>query len=104
MQYVYDSRGRYIAVIVGTRLFSRTGKNIGHWLERQEIFIDQKGRYLGELYERQRLLHNKYSPHLYNFFGLLGQFGTIGKNEDPGRVGIIGMPLGYADVDPGRLG
>ena len=51
-----------------------------------------------------RLLANRYSPHQFSYFGHFRQQGAVGKYEDPGRVGINGMPSGYSDVDTARVG
>jgi hypothetical protein len=103
VQYLYDSRGRYIAVEQAGHLHSKSGRNVGHWLDRQGVFVDLKGRYLGELVAGNRLLVNKFSEHQFTTFGHFGNYGSVGRYEDPGRIGIMGLPSGYVDVDPGLI-
>ncbi|MBB4398487.1 hypothetical protein [Bradyrhizobium sp. ERR14] len=64
MQYLFNSRGQHIANLVNGQLHAPTGQNIGHYLEGQAIFIDMRGRYLGEIIFENRLLSRRNSPHL----------------------------------------
>ena len=54
MKFLMDSRGEYIASVIDRRLYSPTGDNIGHYLPEFDIFIDQSGRYLGEIVSDER--------------------------------------------------
>ena len=103
IRYLYDSRGRYIASEMSGRLYGRNGRNIGHWIEREKIFVNLQGRYLGEIVGENRLLMNKYSPHKFTYFGHFGRFESLGRYEDTGRIGIIGVPSGFADLDATQL-
>ena len=62
MKYLFDSKGRHIANFINNQLYAPTGENIGHYLEKEEIFIDFSGRYLGEIILDNRLMYNRSSP------------------------------------------
>ena len=63
MKFLMDSRGEYIASVIDRRLYSAGGDNIGHYLPDLDIFIDQSGRYLGEIVSDDRLMFGVASPH-----------------------------------------
>ena len=104
MRLLFDSRGRYIASEDAGRLHSPAGANIGHYLSREGIFIDQRGRYLGEVALGNRLMYNTRSPHRRVGFAVLGAYGSSGRFGDPGNAGRVGPVAGYRDVPPERLG
>ena len=56
MTDLHDSHGKHIANLVNGQLYDTHGRNIGHYLTREGIFIDMKGRYLGEIVNKKRLL------------------------------------------------
>ena len=62
MDFLFDSRGKHIANRVGGQLHAPRGSNIGHWMENDAIFIDMRGRYLGEIVQGDRLMYCKNSP------------------------------------------
>ena len=70
MKFLMDSRGEYIASVIDRLLFSPAGDNIGHYLPELHIFIDQSGRYLGEIVADDRLMFGVASESL----GLLFSF------------------------------
>ena len=76
----------------------------GGQVSRAEIFVDGQGRYLGEVVASDRLMHNKYSPHLFGYFGHFGYYGNVGRYSEPGKMGMIGLPMGFVDIDVTRLG
>jgi hypothetical protein len=86
MTYLFDSRGRHIANLVGKQLHAPTGENIGHYLENQQIFIDMQGQYLGEIIFDNRRMHNRSSPHLGTNYSNYGNYGNAGNY---GGIGII---------------
>lgn len=100
---LYDSRGCHIANLVNDQLHSPEGPNIGHYLRPQKIFIDMEGRYLGEIFEGNRLITNQQSPHRYTNYGLYGNYGNIGPYGHQGFVGPIFLPPGWVDVDRVQL-
>jgi hypothetical protein len=63
MKFLMDSCGEYIASVIDRRLYSPAGDNIGHYLPELDIFIDQSGRYLGEIVSDDRLMFGVASPH-----------------------------------------
>lgn len=103
MEYLFNSQGQHIANQVGDQLHAPSGENIGHWLEKENIFIDMQGNYLGEIIQGNRLMHNTQSPHLDFNFGTRGDFGNAGTYRDPGRYPDIGTFEFWEDVDPDRL-
>jgi hypothetical protein len=62
MQYLFNSKGKHIANFVNGQLHAPAGRNIGHYWEEEQIFIDMRGRYLGEFFREDRLLFNRQSP------------------------------------------
>jgi hypothetical protein len=98
VKYLFDSKGKHIANFIDNQLYAPSGDNIGHYLSREKIFIDMKGRYLGEIVQENRLLYNKYSPYKIANFGVHGYYGNAGNYGNPGNYGSIGMPRGYEDV------
>lgn len=104
MQFLFDSRGRHIANFVNGQIHSPRGSNIGHYLEQQRIFIDMRGRYLGEIVYENRLMHNRYSSHRSANYGNYGNYGNIGNYGNPGNVGSIGSIGGFEDIPLECLG
>ena len=52
---LHDSHGRHIANFVSGQLHDVQGRNIGHYLENEGIFINMQGYYLGEIVDKRRL-------------------------------------------------
>lgn len=98
MDFLFDSKGRHIANHVGDQLHAPRGKNIGHFLSQEEIFIDMRGRYLGEIIHGDRLLYQRSSPYRSVNFGNYGNYGNVGNYGNPGKRGSIGVPGGFTDV------
>ena len=98
MKPLFDSKGNHIANFVNGQLHSPSGSNIGHYLEREKIFIDMHWRYLGEIVNSDRLLYNRTSSNRSINFGSYGNYGNIGNYGNPGNHGSIGIPGGYEDV------
>lgn len=98
MQFLFNSAGEHIANLVNGHLHSPTGQNIGHFRSEDNIFIDMRGRYLGEILHDDRLLYNKYSPYKNVNYGVYGNYGNVGNYGNPGRRGRISMYSGYKDV------
>ncbi len=72
MNRLYNSRGNHIANEVNGELHEPAGKNIGHFLTREGIFIDMRGCYLGEIVLNDRLMRNRNSRHNSVNFGSRG--------------------------------
>lgn len=96
---LFDSRGHHIANFINGQLYAPRGPNVGHYLERQEIFIDMTGSYLGEITRSDRLLYRQGSPYQTTNFGNYGNYGNVGNYGNPGLRGSIGMPSGWRDVE-----
>lgn len=103
MKYLFNSRGRHIANFVNNHLHTPSGKNIGHFLDREQIFVDMHGRYLGELICEDRLMRRHDSPHKSVSFGMLGNYGNAGNYGNPGNHGSIGIVSGFEDVPEDEL-
>ncbi|MBR0735138.1 hypothetical protein JQ595_41070 [Bradyrhizobium japonicum] len=103
MEYLFDSRGRHIANLVNGQLHAPSGQNIGHFLEAQAIFIDMRGRYLGEIISNNRLMYRENSPHRSTNFGNYGNYGNVGNYGNPGNFGSIGRIAGFSDIPTERL-
>lgn len=99
MEYLFNIRGQHIANVVNGQLHAPSGQNIGHFLEKEGIFIDMHGRYLGEIVNGDRLLYNRASPHKAVNYGNHGNYGNAGNYGNPGNRGSIGAIGGYEDVE-----
>ena len=99
MTYLFDSRGHHIANLIGNQLHAPRGENIGHYLEREEIFIDMHGRYLGEIVHENRLLYRRGSPYRGTNYGNYGNYGNAGNYGNPGNHGNIGTISGFENVE-----
>jgi hypothetical protein len=97
MKDLHDISGKHIANFVNGQLHSVRGKNIGHFLEREQIFIDMRGRYLGEIVNGNRLLYNKNTPYKCINFGVYGNYGNVGNYGNYGNIGRCSF-AGYTDV------
>ena len=98
MHYLFNSKGQHIANFVNGQLHAPTGKNIGHYLENEKIFIDMHGRYLGEIVANDRLMRQRSSPYKSVNFGNYGNYGNVGNYGNPGNHGSIGSIGGYEDI------
>lgn len=103
MDYLFDSNGRHIANLVNDQLHHTHGKNIGHFLRTQNIFIDMRGRYLGELVMGNRLMRNQNSIHKSSNYGVYGNYGNVGNYGNLGNHGSIGNVAGFDDIPDGML-
>jgi len=99
MEFLFNSKGRHIANFVNGQLHAPRGKNIGHYLESYKIFIDMRGKYLGEIVSQDRLMYNRNSQHKNVNYGNYGNYGNVGNYGNPGIRGSIGNVAGYTDVD-----
>jgi hypothetical protein len=103
MQYLFDSDGNHIANFANGELYARTGYNIGHYLPAQRIFIDMRGRYLGEIVRNNRLLYNVSSRYRQTTFSANATRSSIGNYGNPGKQNNIGRLMGYENVPKSRL-
>jgi len=98
------ARGKHIANEAQDHLYSPRGQNVGHSLPDQGIFIDLRGRYLGEILHGNRHLSHRSLPWRSNHFGNFGNTGNIGNASNSGNVGRIGLPVGNEGINPAKLG
>lgn len=103
MQFLFDSRGKNIANEQTRHLYSPAGKNIGYYLNTEGIFIDQKGRYLGQIVFGNRLMADPDSPHRATKFAVPGDYGTAGLLGTPNPASDIAPVANYQDVSARRL-
>lgn len=99
MKFLHDTRGRHIANFVNGQLHAPSGQNVGHFMEQHGIFIDMRGRYLGEIVSGNRLLYNRSSGHRSVNYGSYGNYGNVGNYGNPGNPGSIGTPGGFQDIE-----
>ena len=97
MKALHDISGKHIANFVNGQLHSVRGGNIGHYLEREQIFIDMHGRYLGEIVNGNRLLYNKQTSYKNMNYGVYGNYGNVGNYGNYGNIGRCSFS-GYEDV------
>jgi hypothetical protein len=101
MKFLMDSRGEHIVSVIDRRLYSPAGDNIGHYLPKLDIFIDQSGR--GEIVADDRLMFGVASPHQAVGFAVGGNYGSIGASGRPVRRPGIGHVDGFTDIPADRL-
>ena len=99
LKFLFNNRGQHIANEVNGQLHAPTGQNVGHYLKEYAIFIDMRGRYLGEILYDNRLVYNRASPYRSTSFGVYGNYGNVGNYGNPGNYGCIGLPGGYEDIE-----
>jgi len=97
MKDLHDSNGKHIANIVNGQLHDVHGKNIGHYLENEHVFIDMHGKYLGEIVDGNRLLYCNTSSYRHTNFGVYGNYGNVGNYGNYGNIGRCSY-AGYVDV------
>ena len=97
-KHLFSSRGQHIANFADGYLYSPGGRNIGRYLEKERIFVDRRGKYLGELFGEHRLLRRSPSPYEDIVFdGYDGPDG-VADPESPDDFGKIGKIVGFEDI------
>jgi hypothetical protein len=99
VKHLFNSKGLHIATEENGRLYTPRGANIGHSISDYGIFINKKGRYIGEIMYENRFFFNRLSPFRSTAFGMWGDYGTITIYGPPGKLGRIGLPSGYEDIE-----
>jgi hypothetical protein len=83
---LYNSGGEHIAVAVNGYIFSPEGKNLGRYQADFEVFVDRTGRYMGQIYEENRLVRDaNFRYASFNF----GDKGNEGDRAGWGRTADI---------------
>ncbi len=103
MEYLFNSKGKHIANFVNGKLHAPTGENIGHYRRDEQIFIDMRGRYLGEIVRSNRLLFNRRNQHESITYSTSGTHSSAGVFSDLGTISSIGSLSGYEDIPEDRL-
>ena len=103
VHYLFNSRGRCIAQLVGDRLYSPSGRHVGRYLQSKTIFIDLQGCYLGEIVRGNRLMVRLCSPYRDADFGRQEDHGHIEPLGQPEHLGYVQAPSIYEDVPQERL-
>lgn len=99
MKFLFDYKGKNIAKVVNGQLHATTGKNIGHLIPYYNIFIDRKGKYLGEIIYKNRFLFNINNAYQGFNFGVCGNPGNVSNYANPGNYGSIETISGYSDIE-----
>ena len=103
MIHLYDSEGQHIATLDSSQLYGVSGRHVGAYIDDAGVFVDLRGRYLGEIYQNDRLLNHHTSPFHNRSFPAPPERATIAKVSGTAQPRIT-MPGGYADVDQRKLG
>ena len=85
---LHDSHGRHIANFVSGQLHDVQGRNIGHYLENEGIFINMQGYYLGEIVDKRRLLYNNNSAYKSICYGVYVQI-TLKRNASSATAELL---------------
>ena len=103
MKFLFNYQGKHIANFVNGQLHAPNGRNIGHFLMKEGIFIDMHGQYLGEIVRKDRLLSRSASSYKVVNLGIYGDYGNVGNYGNPGNYGKISLIDGFDDIDEKRL-
>ena len=99
--FLFDTSGTWIAFRVKKFLFNIDGKWIGWFPWKEDIAITPDGKYLGTIYNNNRLLKSNFQKPL-PYPGYPGYPGCIGYPGYPGYIGYLYIP-GTTDVDKEML-
>jgi len=92
VQYLFNSRGNWIAFRIDRYVYNKHAKWVG-WLPWDDVdVVDRQGRYLGTITDGNRLYH--YGSHPYR--------GYPGYPGYPGYTGFAGYsqrPAGARDIE-----
>ena len=103
MKYLFNSQGEHIANFVNGELHAPGGKNIGHYLKDEGIFIDLDARYLGEIVKNDRLMYKITSSYRQKTFSEQGTHSSVGNYGNPGARTNVGHITGFEDIPESRL-
>ena len=103
VKYLHNSNGKHVANFVNGQLHACNGRNIGHYLDNHNIFVDMDGRYLGEIVFNNRLVYKNNSPFKSINLGNYGNYGNVGNYGNAGNTGSIGLFAGYIDIPEEKL-
>lgn len=98
IQYLFNSRGNWIAFREGRYVFDTNGNWIG-WLPWNEPeVVDKQGNYLGTIFPDNRLYREVARPYR-GYPGYPGYPGSPGYPGYPGFAGHSPLPLGTEDIE-----
>ena len=97
LQYLFDTSGNWIAFKIGKFLFNDDGNWIGWFPWDEVVAITPSGKYLGEIYNKNRLLKSNYRKIL-PYPGYPGYPDYPGYPGYPGFAGYLYVP-GTSDVE-----
>jgi hypothetical protein len=104
MEYFFNYSGKNIAIALDKQLYTPQGNHIGRYVPGQNIYVDLKGNYLGQVPFANRLLRSE----IYSFdginFGEIESFGNIGDIGVVGHGGSIEPIEGFSNISADRLG
>ncbi|OTG87600.1 hypothetical protein B9T31_03625 [Acinetobacter sp. ANC 4558] len=86
---LYNSYGKHVANFFNQQLYSPTGESIGYFEPALNIFIDLKGRYLGEIIEHDYIFQKLDSPYLNIHFSTKNPTVNLGYFTAPNSKNIL---------------
>lgn len=103
IQYLFDSRGAWIAFRRGKYVFDPSGGWMG-WLPWDDKdVVDKSGNYLGTIYAENRLYSFRFHPYR-GYPGYPAYPSYPGYPGYPGYAGYSPLPVGAQDVDLSKAG
>jgi len=98
MEHLFDSRGHHIMNEHHGCLCLKSGKIIGRYLEQQGIFVDQNGKYIGEIIYLNRLVYDYHSRHRHVIYPAQSCLGSSEASYSSSSFGPIELPPGVMDI------
>lgn len=97
-KHLYNSKGEHIAVAFDGGLYTPFGKYLGRWDAELDAFIDDKGWYLGQIVEGDRLAKDpNWHYRLMNFGNIASAGNRTGWTRQPDTDRVM-LPYGYNDI------
>jgi len=87
--HLYNCNGEHIATAFHNYIFTPEGKNLGRYQADFECFVDRTGKYMGQIYEGNRLVRDpnfKYASFNFGDKGNEGDRAGWGKTPDIERT------------------
>ena len=100
--HLYHSDGQHIANLDNSQLYSVSGRHVGAYIDDAGVIVDLRDRYLGEIYQNDRLLEDRTSHFHERTFPAPTMRDTIATSPGTAQSKIT-MPERYADVDRRKL-
>lgn len=90
MKPLYNLNGDHIACDYNSNLYSLSGSLKGYFNEHFNIYIDLQGKYLGEIFNNNRLVYRKKHNFDYSFNYFPEVDFQINSCQNLGNIGSIG--------------